>query len=68
MFKKNVLDKYNGQHLSSIGREVEEGLHIRKVIKIVDTYVTISIQTFVSWAWLYKMKQIYFIDINKEFE
>ena len=64
MFKKNVLD--DGQHLSSIGREVEEGLHIRKVIK-VDTYVAISIQTFVSWAWLYKMKQIYFIDINEEF-
>ena len=43
-FEEDMLD--DGRHLGCIGREVEEGLHVRKAIvgiKIIDTYVTISI-------------------------
>jgi hypothetical protein len=44
-FEKDMFN--NGRHLSCIGREVKEGLHVGKAIvgiKIVDTYVTISFE------------------------
>ena len=42
----------NGRHLGCIGREIKEGLHVQKAIvgiKIVDTYVTISIGFSMIW-------------------